>query len=342
MRITGNGGDVLSTITQDIKEKKFQKTYLIYGEEKYLVLQYKRELLRALVPEDDTMNFTRFSGKDADPAEIIGLCETLPFFAERRVLLIEDSGFFKNKCDELADYMKNLPETVCLIFVEDQVDKRSRMYKAVKSTGSITECTTPDDQRLMQWVGVLLKKNGKRISVRDCGYLLKKTGTDMGNLRMEMEKLIGYTEGRETVTTADIDAVCTTAVSSHIFDMVRAVAEKDQRRAMDLYLELLALKEPPMRILFLLARQFRQLLQIREMEEEGRGRQEIQQILGIPGFAVRQSSACARAYSPEKLSEAVRDFVDYEEAVKTGILSDRLSVELLIMKYSGNVPSAGA
>ena len=326
----------MSSISQDIREKKFQKAYLICGEEKYLVHQYKRELLRALVPEEDSMNFARFSGKDTDPAGIIDLCETLPFFADRRVVLLEDTGFFKNKCDELADYMKKLPETVCLIFVEDQVDKRSRMFKAVKADGSITECTTPDEQKLMQWAAALLKKNGKKISVRDCGYLLKKTGTDMGNLRMELEKLICYTEGRDTVTAKDMDAVCTTSVSNHIFDMVRAVAEKNQGKAMDLYMELLALKEPPMRILFLLARQFRQLEQIREMEEEGRGRQEIQQILGIPGFAVKQGSACARAYTKEKLSEAVRDFVDYEEAVKTGLLSDRLSVELLIMKYSGH------
>ena len=66
----------------------------------------------------------------------------------------------------------------------------------------------------------------------------------MGNLRMELEKLICYTEGRDAVTAKDMDAVCTTSVSNHIFDMVRAVAEKNQEKAMDLYMELLALKEP--------------------------------------------------------------------------------------------------
>ena len=324
----------MSTIAQDIRDQNFQKAYLIYGEEKYLALQYKRELVRALLPEGDTMNFTRFAGKDTDPAEVIGLCETLPFFADRRVILLEDTLFFKNKCDELADYMKNLPDTVCLVFSEDQVDKRSRMYKAVKAAGSITECVSPDEKKLMQWAGALLKKNGRRISARDCAYLLEKTGTDMGTLRTELEKLISYTEGRDVVTAADMDAVCTTAVSSHIFDMVRAVAEKNQKKAMELYQELLALKEPPMRILFLLAKQFRQLAKIKAMEQEGRGQGEIQKILGLPGFAVRQSSACARAYTHEKLQEALTDFTDFEEAVKTGNLSDRLSVEMLIMKYS--------
>lgn len=55
------------------------------------------------------MNFTRYEGKGIDVRELLSLCDTMPFFAERRVVLLEDTGFFKNKCEELADYMKALP-----------------------------------------------------------------------------------------------------------------------------------------------------------------------------------------------------------------------------------------
>lgn len=81
------------------------------------------------------MNFNHYEGKGIDIRQLIDLCETLPFFADRRVILLEDTGFFKNKCEELADYMKELPEYLCMIFVESEVDKRSRMYKAVKACG---------------------------------------------------------------------------------------------------------------------------------------------------------------------------------------------------------------
>ena len=62
------------------------------------------------------MNFTKYEGKGIEVREMIDLCETMPFFADHRVVLVENSGFFKNKCDELADYMKELPDYLCLYF----------------------------------------------------------------------------------------------------------------------------------------------------------------------------------------------------------------------------------
>lgn len=247
----------MKNIQEDIKSGNFKSAYLLCGEEAYLKVQYKNKLLKALNPDDDTMNFNHYEGRNIDVKELIDLCETMPFFADRRVVLLEDTGFFKNKCDELADYMKELPDYLCLVFVEDEVDKRSKMYKAVKSCGRIGEFARQDEKTLMQWAAGILKREGKNITQRDMELLLTMTGIDMGNLRMELEKLITYTGDRNVVTRADIQEVCTTQTQNKIFDMVRAVTEKNQKRALDLYYDLLTLKEPPMRILFLLAKQFR-------------------------------------------------------------------------------------
>ena len=65
-----------------------------------------------------------------------------------------------------------------------------------------------------------------------------------------MEKLFSYTLGRNEITVADIDAICTTQITNKIFDMIEAVATRQQRKALDYYYDLLALKEPPMRILY--------------------------------------------------------------------------------------------
>lgn len=99
-------------------------------------------------PDGDTIELSVYEGKGIDVKQLIDLCETMPFFADRRVILLEDTGFFKNKCDELADYMKELPEYLCLIFAESEVDKRSRMYKAVKSCGMIEEFARQDEKTL--------------------------------------------------------------------------------------------------------------------------------------------------------------------------------------------------
>lgn len=324
----------MKRIQEDIRTGQFKHAYLLYGDEAYLRQQYKHKLAKALNPDDDTMNFSRFEGKGIDVRELIDLCETMPFFADRRVVLLEDTGFLKNKCDELADYMKELPEYLYLIFTETEVDKRSRMYKAVKNAGCVTEFAGQDEKTLMRWAAGILGKEGKKITQRDMELLLTKTGTDMGNLRMELEKLISYTEGREIISAEDIEEICTTQTTNKIFDMVRAVTEKNQKKALELYYDLLTLKEPPMRILFLLAKQYRQLLLTKKMTAEGAAQSEIASRLGIPSFAVRNIAACARSYKTEELEEAVEDFVNAEEAVKTGRLGDVLSVELLIVKYS--------
>ena len=152
--------------------------------------------------------------------------------------------------------------------------------------------------------------------------------------RRSWKKLLSYTMGRDVITRADIEAVCTTQITNRIFEMIRAVTEKKQRKALDLYQDLLALKEPPMRILFLLARQFNLLLQVKELLAEHCDQATIAKRTGLQSFVVRNYIPMSRQYAAEELKAAVNDCVQMEEDVKTGKISDLLSVELLITKYS--------
>lgn len=324
----------MKNIQQDIRSGDLKRAYLLYGDEGYLKQQYKKRLLKALIPDGDTMNMASYQGKNIDVGPLIELAETMPFLAERRVILVEDSGFFKNKCDRLADYMKELPDYLCMVFVEDQVDKRSRVYKAVGKAGRAVEFAVQDEKTLTQWVLGIFSRGGRRITKKDMELFMSKVGSDMGNIYQEAEKLICYTMGSDRITAQDIEAVCVTQITNKIFDMVRAVTERDQKKALDLYEDLLALREPPMRILYLLARQFRQLMQTKEMLEEGKGQQEISKTLGIPGFVARNYVNCVKGYEKDRLRQAVEDLTSAEEDVKTGRLGDRLSVELLIVQYS--------
>ena len=129
----------MKTIDNDIKTGQFKQIYLLYGEEQYLIRQYRDKLKHALAADDDTMNFSAFSGSDINQKEIIDLAETLPFFADRRLILIEDSGLFKKSAEELADYMSSIPETTYFVFAEKEIDKKTKMYKQVKKNGSIVE-----------------------------------------------------------------------------------------------------------------------------------------------------------------------------------------------------------
>ncbi len=324
----------MKMLTEDIKNGHFKRVYLLCGEEAYLRNQYKNRLTEALCDPDDSMNFSRFEGKTIVPSEIISLADTLPFFAERRVILIEDSGFFKNKCDELADYLPKLPDTTCMLFVETEVDKRNRLYKAVQKQGRVTEFQTQDERTLKKWILGILKKEDRSITESTLQLFLECTGTDMENISMELQKLLSYTEGRDVITSRDVKEICTVQITGQIFEMIRALAEKNQKKALNLYYDLLSLKEPPMRILFLIARQFNQLLQVKTLSARGYDKAAIASRAKLAPFVAGRCMTQAKSFTTEQLKMAVQDCVQAEEDVKTGRIADTLAVELLILKYS--------
>ena len=118
----------MQTLNQDIKEKTFKRVYLLFGDEPFLVNSYKKRL-REAIAGDDTMNYNYFEGKGPDVKEIISLADTMPFFAERRLVMVDGSGFFKNSApEELVNYIAEIPESTCMVFVESEVDKRNKLY----------------------------------------------------------------------------------------------------------------------------------------------------------------------------------------------------------------------
>lgn len=325
----------MKSIIEDIKNQDYKKVYLFYGEESYLKKQYRDKICQALHTDEDTMNFSRFEGKGLNEGEIIDLAETMPFFAERRIILLENTGFFKNKAEKLADYIADLPSYICMIFVEDELDKRSRMYKAVQKAGRAVEFATQDANTLTRWVLGILKRENKRITKSDIELFFTKTGNDMGNIDKELEKLLCYTMGRDVVTAGDIEEICTAQIHNQIFDMVRAVSRRQQKKALELYYDLLSLKEPPMKILALIAREFNMMLQVKSLYMEGCDIRTIAARTGLRDFAVKKYLPLMQQYSRQQLEEAMEDCIATEADVKTGRLSDIMSVELLIVKYSG-------
>lgn len=324
----------MKTIDNDIKMGQLKNVYLLYGTEDYLKRQYRDKLKHALVEPDDTMNFSAYEGKDINPKELIDLSETLPFFKEKRMILVENSGFFKNSCDDLAEYMSQVPESTCFVFVEEEVDKRSKLFKAASRAGSAVEFETPKEDMLVRWILGRIQREGKKITQSVMQLFLSKTGSDMENIDKELEKLICYTLDKTEISAADVEAICTGQTENKIFEMIDAISARNQKKALDLYYDLLALKEAPMRILFLIARQFQNLLLIKSMSAKGYPAVSIAKTAGMPSFAVQKNLRQAGAFKINQLKEAIEDCGQAEEDVKMGRMADQLAVELLIVKYS--------
>lgn len=324
----------MKNIEEDIRSGNFKQVYLLYGEETYLKNLYKNRLKNAIVSPEDTINLNRYEGKGISIPAVIDQAETMPFFADYRLILLEDTGFFKNACPQLADYLPVMPKETVLLFVESEVDKRGKLFKTVKGMGRAAELSHQNEQALTNWILRRLQRENVKITKSAMQLFLERSGDDMENISHELEKLTAYIYGREGITREDVEAVCTVRTENKIFDMINAIAEKKQKRALELYYDLLALKEPPMRILVLIARQFNLLLQVKDLRRQGFDQGTIASRAGIMGFVARNCLRQAEFVPAEMLRQAVEDCVRTDEAVKTGRLGDRLGVELLIVKYS--------
>ncbi len=324
----------MKIINEHIKKNEFKNVYLIYGEESYLRKQYKDRLKQAVIG-DDTMNYSYFEGDKIDVKEIIDTGNTLPFFSERRLIIVENSGFFKSANDALADFIRSIPDYLIMVFVEAEVDKRNKVYKACSSVGYVCEMKHQSDSVLIRWITGMFKNEGKSISREACMLMLDKTGASMEEIHSEFNKLIGYCMDKNTVEAEDVEAICTTQTTSRIFDMIAAIASRKKDVALSLYYDLLALKEPPMRILYLIVRQFNGILQVKEALSEGKSNSEIARGMGVAPFIVGKYATQSKHFSKEQIKGALQDFADIEERVKTGLLNDKLGIEMMIVKYGG-------
>lgn len=281
------------------------------------------------------MNCSVYSGKDINASEVVDLAGTMPFFAERRVIIIENSGWLKSGNDQFLALVKAIPDTTYLILVEEETDKRSKLYKAVTANGYAALCEMQDEATLRKWVMGLLKKENKLITPDALTLLLDKTGTSMENIRREVEKLVCYKYYDEGITASDVEELCIVQIQNQIFDMVEAVAQKKQKQALKLYYNLLALKEAPMKILALIARQFNMLLQVKEMKTKGYHESDIAKQTGLnPYYLKKKYIPQAAQFKQAQLETALKACVEAEEAVKTGRMPDLLSVELIIVSLS--------
>ena len=323
----------MQVLKQDIKSNEYKRIYLLYGEEQFLVNSYKKQLKSAIVG-DDTMNYSLYEGKDISQQDIIQSADTMPFFADRRLVMVEDSGFFKKEAGELLGYLPDIPETTTMIFVESQVDKRSKLYKKVKELGHAAEFSRQSESELKKWIVRYLANSDKKITGQALMLLVDMLGDDMENILHELEKLTAYVGDRTEIYPDDVESICTKQIVSRIFDMINAVSSRNQNEALRLYYDLLANREPAMRILRLISNQFAQLLEARDLKDKGFGKGEIASKMGKSSYIAGKISEQAGRFKKSELVKIVELCAASEENIKKGLVSDNIATELLIIECS--------
>lgn len=361
----------MERIKQDIKTGQFNRLYLLYGDDEYFRNFYKNKLRDALISEDDLMNLTEFSGKDVDVNSIMDTARTIPFLAERRVVVVSGSELFnpkskkglddsddedadeskdenasdtkkKNKDYGLSDFLAEIPETTVLIFNEDSVKRNSKLFKACEKYGYVScfeKIKENDAQGIKKLEGYILqklKRENKNITYGAMRTLIERTGTDLRTVFIELDKLISYTMDRDSITEDDVKALIPERIEDKVFEMIECISARNQKRALDLYYDLLKKKEAPVKILSLIERHYHQLYVVKNLSGSGMDYKEVLKAAGIKPmeFLYKKYMGLTRKYSLSDLKDAMEMCLDYDKAFKSGKIKDNVAVEMVIVSMS--------
>lgn len=325
----------MRSIDSEIEQQAFKRIYLLFGKEHYLLKDNRERLLKALgVTDRKDMNFTLLSEKDFNVPTLISDSDTLPFFADRRVILVEESGYFKGnkkEKDRLVKYIPDIPETTVIVFVESEVDKRDKLYKAVNKNGTAEEFVIGDQNEMLRWIGGRLSADGIQMRRDAWNEFYLRCGSSMDLMDAEYQKLSAYCWEKKQIEKSDVEAICANASETKIFALSDAISERNAARVFDVYHDMLRQNEKAPGILALIQRQLMQLYDLKLMDKDGVSFADKKKNLGISyDFIIRKLETYQKRFKEDELRRLLRKAADYEEDFKSGRIEDSIAVELLL------------
>lgn len=336
----------LEVLKNEIKSGVLKNLYLFFGPEDYLKRHYLSEISKILVSKElKVFNHVVLEGR-VEPSAIIDQCDQLPAFSNKRLVVVKDSGLFKSKgkgsegtegtskSSLLLDYLSHIPDTACIVFVEEEIDKRLKITDTVKKNGLLVEFAYQKPADLVKWVRNLMRIRKIDISPEAAQYLIDNSEPDMTAIYQEVEKLSIYSANNGIVSIGDIDSICTKSIKSKIFDLMDATAAGQAGKALKILDDMVFLKEPLPRILVMIARHYGHLMETIVLLREGCGRNELAGKLGVHPYTAEKLAKQSRNMALSDVKKALEACMKADVAVKTGRMNPRTALELVLAGYS--------
>jgi len=277
----------MGRIDIDIRNRDFSNFYLIYGNEEFRKQTYKNKLIANLVSPDDEMNLSKFDGKDIDVEAVVSLAETMPFFAEARVICIQDSGWFKGK-SVLEERAAEFPKSTVFIFVEENVSEKSPMFKFIKDRGVCEEVRSMNEVELVNTVQAYFRSKNKMISAFNASYFVQTVGCDMANVQSELYKLTAYCADKQEVTKEDIDEICHPVLETKVYALVDKIIDGKREESLKLYGNMLEEQEDVKSVLGYIISSYSQLYMTARLADEGSSADEIVREVRMRDFVAKK------------------------------------------------------
>ena len=320
---------------QALSRNELPPVLLFEGEEEHLKQDALAALRQAILPAGmEQLNETLLENPSSD--QLIAAAETLPFMADRRLLLIRDMPALTGRAEadeRIVSYLPSVPSTAVLVFYcTGKPDGRKKMYTVIRKLGGIVTFSALKGAELTRFVTDTFRQAGLECDERTAEYLVFTVGSDSGLLVSEIAKIASFVSGRSSVLSADVAALATPSTECTVFQLVDAVVAGQNTRALTLLRNQLLSGADRLSLLSMLLRQYRLLQHVKIMQYEKKSGDFIRSVLGVPPFIADQYLRQASSYTGGQVKRAVSLCFETEYAVKSGRLPQEGSVEAVVIK----------
>jgi DNA polymerase III subunit delta len=327
--------------------------FLLHGDNEFEISERVADFKQKI--GDDSMrdlNITVLDGRKTTLSEVQHAADSMPFLADKRLVIVEGlltrlasrkakdssddapSGAAKEFLNGLVAYVPDLPDTTRLVFVEFQpLNAKHPLIKLAEQQKGKTnlECRQPAAGELSRWITDRAKKHGGAIEFAAAQRLAVLIGGDLRRLDSELNKLITYVNAQRSITEKDVNLLVSDASTSSVFDLVDALGKREGKRAAHELHHLLDQGENPLGLLAMIVRQYRLLIQVKEMQNRNLSPDAMAKELGQHPFAIKKINEQARHYRDIAQLEAIyRRLLEIETEIKTGQTGDVLALDLLV------------
>lgn len=345
---------------QEINNGIIKPIYLIYGEETYLIAQLLESIINKLLPQKEQR--TGVVNYIADPgiSKLVNLIEAYPVFDSKNIIVVQETGLFKNSrnntaaeeegesksglaIDKLIKLFGNMPEYSIVLFMVagkkvkqsyKEVSKLNKLYKAIEKFGAAVEVLPLSIKETRPWIVHRLAEDGKKAVPGALDYIMEVLSImpqiSLGFLDNELAKLVLYCRESREITRQSIMEVLSSVPEVSIFSMLEALSNKETAKTAKLLKAQLAEGEPPLKILALLSRQSRLLLQAKVANEKGLGSKNLANSLGLPQFIAKKMLRQSNSFSQETLRKAVLAIAELDYRLKSGLADGSDLVQFII------------
>lgn len=331
-------------IIKDIEKGNIAPIYVFYGTESYLLQEMVSYMERKLVdPESRDFNYSTYDLRETPIELVLQDAETFPFMADRRLVVGKDALFLtgarvsssvEHNGDALIAYAENPPEysTLVLVVPQEKLDERKNIVKKLKSQAVTAVFQPLQGNELEAWVVRRAKHYHVSLAPGVPTLLVAMVGQDLALLNQELKKMSQYTGSGGTITVDTVELLASRSLEQDIFALVDRVARVKLDEAFRILYDLLQNKEEPIKILNLLARQFRLILQAKLLSNRGYGQKQIASQLKVHPYAVKLALEQGGHFSEKALREILSTLADEDFRMKSGQTDKVLALEMFLLK----------